>query len=99
MPPRRKQFPKGRNDINEKINKKINKKKGKNIIKEVELGDDPKSWSGHIIQNKDDYVLINKLGLGSYASVWMCYGTKKKKLFAIKIFNTGVKKSGKKEQD
>lgn len=95
MPLRRKKIPTKQTNANRKNNKNSNK----SAIKDEELDKDPKKWSGHIIRNKDDYVLINKLGLGSYASVWMCYGTKKKKLFAIKIFNADAKKSGKKEQD
>jgi serine/threonine-protein kinase SRPK3 len=92
MPPRRRHQP-GQKIYPQKQNKKNVKEK------EKELDDDSNNWRGHIIHNKDEYVLINQLGIGSYASVWMCYGTNKKKLYAMKIFNKDAKRSGKKEQD
>jgi serine/threonine-protein kinase SRPK3 len=53
---------------------------------------------GKIIQNKNStYVLVNKLGSGSYASVWMCYCTSKKKFMGIKMFKYREKKSAIKE--
>lgn len=47
-------------------------------------------WAWKVIENK--YLLLKKLGHGSYASVWLCVninniGTDKKKLFAMKIMN------------
>ena len=46
-----------------------------------------KDTIGKIIQSRNgSYVLINKLGIGAYATVWMCYNVKKKELYAIKIF-------------
>lgn len=53
---------------------------------------------GKIITNiKNSYILINKLGSGSYATVWSCYATNIKNLMAIKIFKTGEHNAGKKE--
>jgi serine/threonine protein kinase len=44
-------------------------------------------WCGKLLKNSNNiYFPINKLGYGSYASVWMCYHKNKKQLLAIKIF-------------
>lgn len=56
------------------------------------------TWQGKVLQNGSNvYIPINKLGSGSYASVWMCYSKNKKKLMAVKIFKINEHKSGKKE--
>ena len=56
--------------------------------------------SGQILQNNENtYILICKLGSGSYASVWMCYLKNNNKLMAIKIFKNNESKSGIKEID
>jgi len=47
-------------------------------------------WTGKILRNK--YLLIKKLGHGSYASVWMTFNFISKKFYAIKIFH--IKESG-----
>lgn len=53
---------------------------------------------GKILTNKkNSYILVNKLGSGSFASVWICYATSSKNLMAIKIFKDNEYKSGKKE--
>ena len=50
-----------------------------------------------LTSKKSSYILINKLGSGSYATVWMCYVTNTKKLMAIKMFKDGENKTGNKE--
>ena len=45
--------------------------------------------------NGNVYVPIKLLGVGAYASVWVCYCKNKKKLMAIKIFHDNEMKSGK----
>jgi serine/threonine protein kinase len=56
------------------------------------------SLKGKIITNKNkSYILVNKLGSGSYASVWMCYARNTKKLMAIKMFKTEEYRAGQKE--
>ena len=53
---------------------------------------------GYIIDTDDNsYILINELGSGSYATVWLCYHMETKKLFAIKIFKHTETKAGNKE--
>lgn len=52
-------------------------------------------WTGKIIAN--NYILIKKLGCGSFAVVWLCYSLKHKKCYAIKILNPEDYKSGVKE--
>lgn len=54
-------------------------------------------WTGKLIAN--NYILIKKLGYGSYAVVWLCYSLKHKKCYAIKILNPEDHKSGRKEID
>lgn len=54
--------------------------------------------SGKIFQHGGEtFVLINEIGLGAYASVWMCYSVNKKELYAIKIFKQKEKNVAKKE--
>lgn len=61
---------------------------------------DSNSMKGKIITNKKkSYILINKLGSGSYASVWSCYCKETQDLMAIKISKKGEHKTGKKEID
>jgi serine/threonine-protein kinase SRPK3 len=43
------------------------------------------NWTGKILNDK--YVLIKKIGLGSYATVWLSYVFDKQKYVAIKINN------------
>lgn len=53
---------------------------------------------GKVIKNKKkSYILVNKLGSGSFATVWLCYARNIKKLMAIKIFKDGEHRSGQKE--
>ena len=60
--------------------------------------DNPNDWLGKVLHGKNDvYILITKLGAGSYASVWMCYSKNTNKLMAVKIFKDTEQKSGKKE--
>ena len=55
-------------------------------------------WCGKLLKNSNNiYFPINKLGHGSYASVWMCYHKNKKQLLAIKIFKPIEHKSAEKE--
>lgn len=54
-------------------------------------------WTGKILKNK--YILIKKLGHGSFATVWSAYNQSNKKLFAIKIHNTADFNSGKLEDE
>lgn len=42
-------------------------------------------WSEFII--KDRYIVLNKIGKGSYCSVWLVYDINIKKIFALKIYN------------
>ena len=51
------------------------------------------NWAGELLYGK--YVLINKLGHGSYATVWSCYDCQKNKYCAIKISNLSDYKYGK----
>ena len=53
------------------------------------------NWKGKIMD--DRYILLNKLGHGSYASVWTCYDFKDLKYYAIKITNSDSYKVGVKE--
>jgi serine/threonine-protein kinase SRPK3 len=55
---------------------------------------------GKVLQNNGNtYILVTKLGEGSYASVWVCYYKNKNKMVAIKMFKKNESKSGKKELD
>jgi len=42
-------------------------------------------WSQVIIKNR--YIILNKLGSGSYCSVWAVYDVEKRKMYALKIYN------------
>lgn len=42
-------------------------------------------WSEFII--KDRYIVLNKIGKGSYCTVWSVYDINLKKIFALKIYN------------
>ena len=53
------------------------------------------SWTGCIFAKR--YVLVSRLGYGSYSSVWMAYDFDKKTYVAIKIFNRQDVKSGEQE--
>jgi serine/threonine-protein kinase SRPK3 len=58
------------------------------------------NWQLEVLDNKkNQYILIAKIGSGSYASVWMCYWVNSKKLMAVKIFKTNEHKSAKKEAE
>jgi serine/threonine-protein kinase SRPK3 len=52
-----------------------------------------------IINKKKSYILVDKLGSGSYATVWSCYSKTTQDLMAIKIFKSGEHKTGRKEID
>jgi serine/threonine-protein kinase SRPK3 len=54
-------------------------------------------WTGQIID--DNYILIKKLGCGSFSAVWLCYSLRHKKCFAIKILNPEDYESGMDEID
>lgn len=43
-------------------------------------------WTSHIINNQ--YLILNKLGSGSYCSVWNVYDIPNKRYIAFKIYNT-----------
>lgn len=43
------------------------------------------NWIGEII--KDKYLILNKLGQGSYCSVWNTYDIETRQLLALKIYN------------
>ena len=42
-------------------------------------------WNGEVINNR--YLILNKLGQGSYCSVWSTYDIETRKLIALKIYN------------
>jgi len=50
-----------------------------------EDSDDEIDFSGLVLINK--YILINKIGGGSYSSVWLSYNIHNKKFYAIKVQN------------
>jgi len=52
-------------------------------------------WTGKLIN--DNYILIKRLGYGSFAAVWLCYSLKHKKCCAVKILNPEDYISGMKE--
>ena len=74
--------------LNGIIKDKIYSSKQVDSIKVDNADTEPtKDITGKVIQTRNgSYVLINKLGIGAYATVWMCYSVKKKELYAIKIF-------------
>ena len=73
-------------------------KKLQNQKKIEEINEESGDHTGKVIQHFNrSYVLINKLGVGAYATVWMCYHVNKKELVAIKIFKPYEKKNALKE--
>ena len=54
-------------------------------------------WTGDIFN--DDYIMLKKLGKGSYSSVWLSYRFSDNCFFAVKIFNRCDFDDGKKEID
>ena len=54
-------------------------------------------WSGILLNN--NYIVFKKLGEGSFATAWVCYGLKQKKCFAVKIINVNDYDSGCREVD
>lgn len=52
-------------------------------------------WTGDIFNNR--YIMISKLGHGSFSSVWLSYDHTQNKYVAIKIFNSCDYDDGKKE--
>lgn len=53
------------------------------------------NWTGKIFNKK--YILIKKLGYGSYACVWLAYNSTTKQFYAIKIHNSSDTKAAEKE--
>ncbi len=47
--------------------------------------EDEMDWAGIIIKNR--YIILNKLGAGSYCTVWGTYDIERKQMFALKIYN------------
>lgn len=89
---------KNEQDVKPNIIKQENKKDTEHNDKQKTKQNEHSTWLGHVIQNGDNiYIPISKLGVGSYASVWMCYFKNEKQLMAIKIFKDTEQKSGKKE--
>ena len=43
------------------------------------------NWSLTVIKNR--YIILNKLGSGSYCTVWGIYDVETKNMFALKIYN------------
>ena len=48
-------------------------------------GDNGEEFRGTILNN--NYTLIEKIGFGSYSSVWLAYSIAREKYFAVKIQN------------
>jgi serine/threonine protein kinase len=48
--------------------------------------DDDINWESHVINNQ--YLILNKLGEGSYCTVWNVYDVTNKRYIAFKIYNT-----------
>ena len=53
------------------------------------------NWSNHIFDKR--YIMIKKLGKGSFSSVWLSYDYNTNKCVAIKIFNKCDYEYGKEE--
>lgn len=53
-------------------------------------------WNGCIINDK--YLILNKLGKGSYCSVWNIYDIDTKNIYAMKIYNIDDTDDGKNEK-
>lgn len=60
-------------------------------------------WIGHVFRSsagnnkKNTYIPIKLLGIGAYASVWICYSKDNRCFVAVKIFYNNNSKSGMKE--
>ncbi|AYV81213.1 MAG: serine/threonine protein kinase [Harvfovirus sp.] len=54
-------------------------------------------WTGTTLNN--NYIIIKKLGFGSFSTVWLCYSVKQKKCYAVKILNPEDDRSGEQEID
>lgn len=81
----------------QELRKVLNAKK-EEVQKLAVVEEEAGEYTGKIIQhNKQSYILINKLGVGAYATVWMCYNVTKKDLYAIKIFKPKEKNGAVKE--
>jgi serine/threonine-protein kinase SRPK3 len=52
-------------------------------------------WTGRMLHDK--YIVIQKLGSGAYATVWLIYNTKDTEYYALKIHNTTDYKAGVRE--
>jgi serine/threonine protein kinase len=52
---------------------------------ESEAENEEIDWAEFIINNK--YIVLNKIGKGSYCTVWAAYNMELKKIFALKIYN------------
>jgi serine/threonine-protein kinase SRPK3 len=52
---------------------------------ESEAENEEIDWVEFIINNK--YIVLNKIGKGSYCTVWAAYNMELKKIFALKIYN------------
>ena len=68
------------------MNTKISNKSSNDTDDSDDTNDeDDINWTGNIINNK--YLILNKLGYGSYCTVWNTYDIETKKLIALKIYN------------
>jgi serine/threonine protein kinase len=61
-----------------------------------DTSNDEIDWTGHIINDK--YLVLNKLGKGSYCSVWNIYDIDTKNIYALKIYNIEDSDDGKEEK-
>jgi|LakMenEpi03Aug12_release.lakeMendotaPanAssembly.Ray.scaffolds.fasta_scaffold131404_2 serine/threonine-protein kinase SRPK3 len=55
------------------------------------------NWCGKVFNR--DYIMIKKLGKGTFSSVWLAYSYSKDNFYAIKIFNRYDYENGKKEKE
>jgi len=53
---------------------------------EYSTNSDEINWQSEIINNQ--YIILNKLGQGSYCKVWNVYDVLNKRYIAFKIYNT-----------
>ncbi|VBB18415.1 serine/threonine protein kinase [Yasminevirus sp. GU-2018] len=73
-------------------------KKQVKAVKQEQKDEGPLERPGRILTHQGNtFVLVNELGLGAYASVWMCYSVNKKELYAVKIFKRKEKVVAQKE--
>jgi len=63
---------------------------------ESNISNDDIDWMGHIINDK--YLVLNKLGKGSYCSVWNIYDIDTRNIYALKIYNIEDTDDGKNEK-